>query len=284
MADIQHSKVTTSHGTLAVTSVGIGAPAVLLLHGNSYCSKIWRHVLSSPISESHRVIAFDLPGHGESTNAPDPEKSYTMPGYATAAVELLSRLQISEVVVLGWSLGGHIGIEMIPLFPGLKGVMIVGTPPVSYGEIDIGFTFGPAGWRSAWPARDNLSEDDITEYALVCADPPYEDWMRDAVARTDPRARKIMFQGFAKGEVLDQRKVVEESDVSIAVVNGAAEPFVNLKFVREVNYKNLWRGKCFELEGLKHAPFWAKPDEFEPILKGFVSEVSRRENQHKRAA
>jgi pimeloyl-ACP methyl ester carboxylesterase len=275
MAEAQHFKITTSHGTLAVTSAGVGAPALLLLHSNSFCSKIWRHVFSSPITQSHRVIAFDLPGHGDSSNAPDPEKSYTMPAYAAAAVELLHHLRIPDVVVLGWSLGGHVGIEMIPRFPGLKGLMIVGAPPVAYGEIDAGFTFGPAGWRSAFPARDDFSEDDVTQYAHVCADPPYEDWMREAVARTDPRARKIMFEGFASGEVLDQRKVVGESDVSVAVVNGADEPFVNLEFVRGVKYKNLWRGECFEMEGLKHAPFWARPEEFGSILEDFVSEVSR---------
>jgi pimeloyl-ACP methyl ester carboxylesterase len=275
MTETQHSKITTSHGTLAVTSAGTGTQALLLLHGNSFSSKIWRHVLSSPITKSHLVIAFDLPGHGDSTNAPDPEKSYSMPAYAAAAIEILNHLHVSQVVVLGWSLGGHVGIEMIPRFPGLKGVMIVGTPPVGYGEIDAGFTFGPAGWRRSFPARDDFSEGDVTEYAHICADPPYEEWMREAVARTDPRARKLMFEGFARGEVLDQRKVVGESDVPVAVVNGADEPFVSLKFVREVKYKNLWRGECFELEGLKHAPFWAKPDEFGTILEEFVTDVSR---------
>ena len=123
--------------------------------------------------------------------------------------------------------------------------------------------------------RGAFTEEDIDTYAHVCADPPYEPWMRDAVARTDPRARKIMFEGFGRGEVLDQRKVVGETDIPLAVINGADEPYVSMSFVREVKYKNLWAGKCIEMEGLKHAPFWAKPKEFEELLVGFLEECDK---------
>jgi len=152
--------------------------------------------------------------------------------------------------------------------------MIVGTPPVGYGELDKGFTFGKEGWKTSFAARDDLSEEDFTAFALGCADKPYEDWMRECVARTDQKARKLMFVGFDEGKVLDQRKVVGETDVPIAVVNGGSEPFINLEFVKSVQYKNLWRGKCIEMEGLLHAPFWAKPEEFQEILESFVSDVS----------
>ena len=37
---------------------------------------------------SRKTIAFDLPGHGQSSSAPDPTQSYTRPGLADAAVEL----------------------------------------------------------------------------------------------------------------------------------------------------------------------------------------------------
>jgi len=154
MPEINEYQLPTSHATLAISDVGKNEPILLLIHGNSFCRKIWRHILGSPLSETHRIVAFDLPGHGESSNAANPEQDYTQPGYARAAVELLTKLGVKEVVVFGWSLGGHVGIEMIPLAPaaGLKirGLMIVGTPPVGYGDLDKGFTLGPKGWKAAW--------------------------------------------------------------------------------------------------------------------------------------
>jgi pimeloyl-ACP methyl ester carboxylesterase len=55
----------------------------------------------------------------------DPKQSYNQVGYAAAAVELLHDQGVKEVIVLGWSLGGHIGMEMLELFPGVKGLMSV---------------------------------------------------------------------------------------------------------------------------------------------------------------
>jgi pimeloyl-ACP methyl ester carboxylesterase len=69
--------------------------------------------LQGPLAENHRLIAFDLPGHGQSSNAPHPARSYTLPGLADACVELLEKLGVTEAIAFGWSLGGHIGIEMV---------------------------------------------------------------------------------------------------------------------------------------------------------------------------
>ncbi|WP_323853773.1 alpha/beta hydrolase, partial [Xenorhabdus koppenhoeferi] len=54
-----------------------------------------------------------------------------MSGYALTVIEVLEKLAINSVVVFGWSLGGHIGLEMLALFPKMIGLMICGTPPIS---------------------------------------------------------------------------------------------------------------------------------------------------------
>ena len=110
--------IATSHGLLAVEESGGGGLPLLLIHGNSFCRGVFRHQMQLALAAGWRLIAFDLPGHGESSDAPDPVRSYTRPGLADAAVELLGRLGVAEAAVFGWSLGGHIGIEMIPRFPG----------------------------------------------------------------------------------------------------------------------------------------------------------------------
>ncbi len=40
-----------------------------------------------------------------------------MAGYADAVIAVLAALQIGRVVIVGWSLGGHVAIEMVPHFP-----------------------------------------------------------------------------------------------------------------------------------------------------------------------
>ena len=52
-----------------------------------------------------------------------------------------------------------------------------------------------------------MNDEEMEAFAHNCADLPYEEWMSETVRRTDQKARKIMFEGFAKGECADQRKV-----------------------------------------------------------------------------
>jgi pimeloyl-ACP methyl ester carboxylesterase len=153
---------------------------------------------------------------------------------------------------------------------------IVGTPPVGYGELDKGFTFGPGGWRSAFAARDNLTGEEKESFARTCTDAPYKPWMGLTVPRTHQTARKLMFEHFGGGQVSDQRKLVKETKVPIAVINGADEPYINLEFVKGVEYGNLWGGKCIEMEECLHAPFWAKPKEFQELLDEFVKHCSEK--------
>src|SRR5215469_6903246 len=115
--------IPTSHGILAVEESGESGIPVLLIHGNSFCRGVFRNQMQGKIAKDRRLIAFDLPGHGQSSNAPDPQRTYTRPGLADAAIELLDKLGVAEAIVFGWSLGGHIGIEMIPRFPGMRGLM-----------------------------------------------------------------------------------------------------------------------------------------------------------------
>lgn len=92
----------TPHGLISITDTGLknDAPALLLLHGNSSSSKIFRHMLDSPtLTSQYRVISFDYPSHGASSNALNPEHDYTQRGYAELAVHILKHLRIESVVV-----------------------------------------------------------------------------------------------------------------------------------------------------------------------------------------
>jgi len=76
---------------------------------------------------------------------------------------------------------------------------------------------------------------------------------------------------------VDQRKVVEETDVLVAVVNGTEEQFVNLDYLDGIRWKRLWKGECIRLEGLGHAPFWEDPERFEVLLVEFLKDCSEAE-------
>ena len=270
MADQQQLiYVDTSYGRLAVRSTGSGnLTPLLLIHGNSSSSLIFRPIAESKVPSTRRVLALDLPGHGESSNAKDPKRTYTMPAYAKAAVEVLQQLKINEVVVVGWSLGGHIGVEMLPLFKGMKGLMIVGSLLVGLRDAPLDDD------RTKWNMREDLSKEDLTMFAKSGTGGPYEEWMAEAAIRTDPKSRRVLFSNLGFRDCSDQQKLVETTSVPTAVVIGTAEPHLDNSMIKSLKYGSLWGGKCVELEGCQHCPLWEKPAEFLPILEKFVGDVA----------
>jgi pimeloyl-ACP methyl ester carboxylesterase len=168
------------------------------------------------------------------------------------------------------SLGGHIGIEMVPRFLGMRGLMISGTPPVGPNNMAQGFNasapMGVAG-------KQDLSEVEIEAFVQAIFGESAEPFLRDAVARADGRCRKRVFEAARAGEGVDQRLVVESSPVPLAVVNGGADRLVNLDYFDTVAYANLWEGHCHRLAGLGHAPFWEASGDFDPVLERFLRDV-----------
>lgn len=91
----------------AVEETGAGEPLVLL-HGFTGCAANWRPLLPR-LAERHRVIAIDLPGHGNS-GAPGSVARYKMPRVAADLIELLTRHDATPAHWLGYSMGGRLAL------------------------------------------------------------------------------------------------------------------------------------------------------------------------------
>lgn len=266
--------VDTSHGRIAISETAGTDLPVVFLHGNSSCKEVFAGQLAGELGDRHRMIAVDLPGHGASGDAKDPERTYTMTGYADAIVELLGALAIDRAAIVGWSLGGHIALEMIPKFAGAVGVMIVATPPVGQGAeaVQKGFKPNPNIMLAGKP--DFTVEEAELFAAATTGVPVNAQWLR-AVMRTDGRARAVMFRALLAGQnVSDEKALVEQTEVPIAVVNGADDPLIDIDYVGAVACRNLWDRHRYVLRGAGHASFQDEPAAFNAILERFVRDTA----------
>jgi 3-oxoadipate enol-lactonase len=97
---------------MAYEDQGSGDPLVLL-HGLCGSSEYWDKAI--PLLSAHyRVIAPDLRGHGQSGVSDEP---YMMELMANDIAELLEKLAISKVLLLGHSLGGYITLAFAEKHP-----------------------------------------------------------------------------------------------------------------------------------------------------------------------
>ena len=270
--------VDTSHAQIAISeTAGTGLP-VVFLHGNSSCKEVFAGQLAGALGDRHRLIAVDLPGHGASGDAVDPERTYTMTGYADAMFELLGALAIDRAAIVGWSLGGHVALEMIPKFAGTVGVMIVATPPVGQGAEKVMAGFRPIP-NADLVGRAMLTAEESEMLLFANYGPAATDAFRKALRRTDGRAREVMFRALLTGAIADQRAIAETSPVPIAVVNGADDPLVNVEYVGGISYRNLWDNHCYVLRGAGHASFLHAPEAFGAILERFAADMEKRRSR-----
>jgi pimeloyl-ACP methyl ester carboxylesterase len=97
---------------IAYTEQGDGPP-LILLHGFITDKRMWRTQLSG-LSDGFRVIAWDMPGAGDSSDPPD---KYRMSDYATCLAALLDALGVASACVLGLSWGGVLAQEFYRAYP-----------------------------------------------------------------------------------------------------------------------------------------------------------------------
>jgi 3-oxoadipate enol-lactonase len=92
-----------------------GAEPLVLLHGFTGSIAQWAEVRPL-LATQHRVIAYDLRGHGR-TDAPQDLSTYTMAAYADDLRDLLDALGVARAHVLGSAFGGMVALEFALRYP-----------------------------------------------------------------------------------------------------------------------------------------------------------------------
>lgn len=101
------------HGERVVYVDEGSGEVLLLLHGMAGSSQTWRSVIK-PLSRRFRVIAPDLPGHGESTK---PRSDYSLGAFAVLLRDLLDELGVTRATIIGHSLGGGVAMQFLYQHP-----------------------------------------------------------------------------------------------------------------------------------------------------------------------
>ncbi|WP_184717653.1 alpha/beta hydrolase [Caulobacter sp.] len=111
---------------LAYRSIGTGQPMVLCTRFRGTIDDWDPLFLDSLVGQGFRVITFDYSGLGLSTG----EKSLNPFDWAKDAGDLITALDLTSVVLLGWSLGGFAGQAALSIFPEkISHLVLIGTTP-----------------------------------------------------------------------------------------------------------------------------------------------------------
>jgi pimeloyl-ACP methyl ester carboxylesterase len=125
-------------------------PAVLLSHGYSATSQMWRGQIG-PLSEARQVITWDMRGHGQSDSPPD-QGAYSEAATMDDMAAILDACGADRAAIGGLSLGGYMSLAFNVAYPERVAALLL---------CDTGPGFRKEEPRQAWNA---MAGDAATAY------------------------------------------------------------------------------------------------------------------------
>lgn len=106
-------QIATNGVSLAVHEWPARGPAIVAIHGLTSNHTVW-YPIADALEGRHRLLAYDLRGRGDSEKPPT---GYSLGEHAADLLGLLDRLGLPRAIVMGHSLGAHIGVRFASLHP-----------------------------------------------------------------------------------------------------------------------------------------------------------------------
>jgi pimeloyl-ACP methyl ester carboxylesterase len=108
------SKYATLNGAkIHYKSYGQGSDAFVLVHGWSSNLEAWGYQIPD-LAKRGRVVAIDLPGHGQSDK---PQLAYTMDHFAAAIDAVMKDAKVERGIILGHSMGTPVARQFYRKYP-----------------------------------------------------------------------------------------------------------------------------------------------------------------------
>lgn len=101
---------------------GDSGQTLLFLHGWRSNKEVWDGVRLRINDKGLRMIALDLPGFGQSQI---PSQPMTVGDYANVVAEFIKKVELKNVIIVGHSFGGRVGIKLSSVHPELISKLVL---------------------------------------------------------------------------------------------------------------------------------------------------------------
>jgi pimeloyl-[acyl-carrier protein] methyl ester esterase len=239
---------------------GRGKP-LLFLHGFASTHCVWRKQIDY-FKDRNQVIALDLRGHGESQTI---AHHLTLDDLAGDVIELIRRLRLDEVRVVGWSMGWFVAVKVFNVNPHNVDAMVSvsGTPKFLKSD-DFPYAISHAELRNLERKikADHISGIDFF-YSLI-SDEIHKH--KEYFSHPSP---KITFEMLMALEKADLRSEIERIYVQTLLLHGSQDK-ICLPDAAKYMAQHIPGSQLKIIEGAGHAPFLEKPEEFNAALEFFL--------------
>lgn len=248
------------------TSAG---PAVLLLHGWTASADLNFFPVYGRLAESYRVIAPDQRGHGRGIRSTE---EFSLEDCADDAAALLDQLGAGRVIVVGYSMGGPVGMLLARRHPGQVAALVMQATALEWRHareravwrllpvFDLGLRFGAGAGVVERILRQAAAEAPELD--------GYWPWLAAEFRRAAPR--DLVATGHALSRY-DARPWAGQLDIPAAMLVTTRDRLVRLDRQREL--AQALRASVFEIDADHDLPL-AKGGEYARLTRLAVDRVA----------
>ena len=250
-------------------------PVLFFIHGNSASKRSFEKQFQGSLKDQYRLVAFDLPGHGESRWNEGVDRVYSLDFFSKLICEVTVKLGCSSGVFIGHSLGGHLLLQAKHCLSQAKGLVILGTPPLTNPpNFEEGFL--PAQSSPCF-FKAQLSNQEIQVWAEDCflSTDLIPEYFCQSIRSADPAMREGFAVSIASLQYEDEKKILKELPIPVSIFHGEKERLVNLNYLQSLECHQLWRKSVQVLKGTSHNPHLEDAEQFDQLLGEFAAEAFR---------
>lgn len=261
-------------GGLHLRETGSGRP-ILFLHGWS-CHGGFFEAPMAALADAFHGLAPDLPGHG-GTGMAGP--ALTIEAAADACAGLLAERDLSDVVLVGWSMGAHVAYSLIERHGASRIGGLVVLDMTAKILNDEGWKLGISGgfdaarnalalrlMRTDWSAYAAALTRNMFADGIAPKDPAIAALLAD-IRRDDPAAMTAMWTSLA---AQDFRPQLATLTVPTVIAHGAKSRIYGADVARfQADAIPDARIETFAASG--HSPHLEEPDAFAAMLRRFAA-------------
>lgn len=257
---------------LNAVSVGSGRP-IVFLHGYSQSLLSWREQFDSRLTDSFRLVAVDLRGHGDSAA---PRDAYDDPALWAADVEaVLEEFDADDAVLVGWSYGGLVALDYLSHYgtDRIAGLALVGAI-VSIG-IDASAERLQPGYLDLVPGFQSDDVDECVEtleaFVDLCVEgalPPGDRYTALGYnVAVPPHVRSALLR-----RTVDHESDLADVDVPTLLIHGEADAVIDPEATE--TYRERLPDPLFKrYPDTGHSPFLERPGRFNADLEAFAERL-----------
>jgi len=104
---------------------------IIFLHANSIGAASFYWQMMSKEGEKYQFISIDMPGHGASDFSFRPEEHYNINAISDIIAGIIQYSDFDNCILCGHGLGAHVAIRTAAKTHKVKGLMLVGSAPLS---------------------------------------------------------------------------------------------------------------------------------------------------------